>query len=119
MVATPAEFATLSWCGHARLMTIYPGDPQDVYRRRRGLINGIQGVLLLPAQGAWLTIAISHGGFWWAVWGLVLAVLLVAVVLAVIQDRRRGLEQRPPILNVLLLTEVVALVVGVVVSAVL
>ncbi|WP_152997997.1 hypothetical protein [Curtobacterium luteum] len=22
-------------------MTIYPGDPRDVYRRRRGLVNGI------------------------------------------------------------------------------
>lgn len=100
-------------------MTIYSGDPKDVYRRRRGLTNGVQGLLILLAQGAWLLWAISHGGVWWLVWAIVLAAIIGSVVLAAIQEKRRGFEQRPPVLNVLLVTEVVAVVGGIAVSTLL
>jgi len=91
------------------VMTIYPGDPRDIYRRRRGLINGVQGVLLLPAQGGWLLIAISRGGAWWAVWAVVLAILIGAVIVVSVQEHRRGLAARPPAVTVLLVLELVAI----------
>lgn len=83
-------------------MTIYPGDPRDVYRRRRGLINAAQGVLFLPAQGGWLLIAMSRSGAWWAVWAVVLTILIGAVILVSVQEHRRGLAARPPAVTVLL-----------------
>lgn len=86
-------------------MTIYPGDPRYIYRRRRGLINGVQGVLFLPAQGGWLLIAMSRGGAWWAVWAVVLAILICAVIVVSIQEHRRGLGVLPPGVTVLLLVE--------------
>ncbi|MFB9663892.1 hypothetical protein HP467_07025 [Curtobacterium albidum] len=90
-------------------MTIYPGDPRDVYRRRRGLVNGIQGVLFLPAQGGWLLIAMSRGGAWWAVWAVVLTIRIGAVVVVSVQEHRRGLAARPPAVTILLVLELFAI----------
>jgi hypothetical protein len=96
-------------------VTIYPGDPQDAHRRRRGIIRGVQSILLLPAQGAWLAAAIARGGVWWVAWALVLAALVGAIALTARHDRARDLRARPVVITSLLVTEVVALGVGLVV----
>lgn len=80
---TSAEFMTKRLRSHTRLVTIHPADRQDVHRRRRGLINGVQGMLFLPAQGVCLTVAIPHGGIWWVIWGIVLSILIGAVAIGV------------------------------------
>jgi ABC-type amino acid transport system permease subunit len=97
---------------HDRLVTIFPGDPQDEYRRRRGLVNGIQGVLFLPAQGVWIAIAIWLGGIYWVVWGIVLAIVIGAAVRAWYRERNPSVQERPPMPSVLMMTELVALALG-------
>lgn len=109
VVATKDFTATIRATSMLGVMAIYPGDPRAIYRRRRGLINGVQGVLFLPAQGGWLLIAMSRGGAWWAVWGVVLAILIGAVIVVGIQEHSRGLRVRPPAVTVLFVLELVAI----------
>jgi bacteriorhodopsin len=88
-------------------------------RRRRAVTDRVGGALLLPAQGGWLAFALERGGDWWAVWAVVLGILIASVVLVVVQERRRPPERRPVSVSPLLLVVASAIVGWVVLAIVL
>ena len=96
-----------------------PDARQNRSRRRREVTDRVSGALLLPAQGGWLAFALGRGGAWWAVWAVVLAILVASVVLVVVQERRRPLEGRLVSVSPLLLVVASAIVGWVVLAVVL
>lgn len=96
-----------------------PGVRRNRGRRRREVADRVGGALLLPAQGGWLAFALDRGGAWWAVWAVVLAILVASVVLVVVQERQSSPEERPVSASPLLLVVASAIVGWIVLAAVL
>lgn len=98
-------------------MTIYPGDPRDRFRSRRSLLHGLAGLLFLPAQGLFLVQALRTGGAAaWIAWVVVLVTLIAAAAVWLREDHRRGRAVAPWTPGPLLITEGVALVLGLLVA---
>jgi hypothetical protein len=98
-------------------VTVYPGDPRDRFRSRRSLLHGLAGLLFLPAQGLFLVQALQTGNAaLWTAWVVVLVALIAAAAVWLREDHRRGGAVAPWTPGPLLITEGVALVLGLLVA---
>jgi hypothetical protein len=94
-------------------VTSYPGDPRDRFRTRRSLLHGLAGVLFLPAQGLFLAQALQTGtAALWTAWAVVLVALIVAAAIWLRADHLRSAAVKPWTPGPLLITEGIALVLG-------